>query len=74
MDYVNPLNEQVGGDHYKGMVIQPIEFCFKNKLNVCQSKVIKYITRYKHKNGLEDLIKAKHMVDILIELEYGDAD
>lgn len=68
------LDVQIGGSHYKDMKIQPIEFCFKNNLNVCQGKVIKYVTRYKNKNGLEDLKKAKHMIDLLIELEYGDAE
>ncbi len=67
----NPLDVQVGGDHYKNMAIQPIEFTHKNNLNFCQGNVIKYITRYKHKNGIEDLKKVKHYVDLLIELEYG---
>jgi len=66
------LDVQIGGNHYNNMTIQPIEYCFKNNLNVCQSKVIKYVTRYKTKNGLEDLQKAKHMIDLLIDFEYGD--
>ena len=41
-----------------------------NNLNYCQGDVIKYISRYKFKNGLEDLKKAKHYIDILIQLEY----
>lgn len=64
------LDKQIGGDHYKNMAIQPIEFCFKNNLNVCQSKVVKYITRYKNKDGKKDLEKAKHIIDLLIEMEY----
>jgi len=66
------LDVQVGGGHYKDMAIQPVEFCFKNNLNNCQSNIIKYVTRYKSKNGLEDLKKAKHYIDLLISLEYGD--
>ena len=66
------LNTQVGGSHYKDMAIQPIEFTHKNNLNFCQGNVIKYITRYKNKNGIEDLKKVKHYVDLLIELEYGE--
>lgn len=66
------LQNQIGGEHYKNMPIQPIEFCFKNELNVCQSKVVKYITRYGHKNGIEDLKKAKHMVELLAWLEYEE--
>lgn len=69
----NPLNQQVGGSHYKDFVIQPVEFTHKNKLNFCQGNVIKYISRYKNKNGLEDLKKVIHYVELLIELEYGDS-
>jgi len=67
-----PLDVQVGGSHYKSMTIQPIEFCFKNNLNICQSNIIKYICRYKTKNGIEDLKKAKHCIDLLIQLEYEE--
>ena len=68
----NPLNTQVGGSHYKDMAIQPIEFSMKNGLNACQHSVIKYICRYKNKNGKEDLLKAKHFIDLLIQLEYPE--
>jgi hypothetical protein len=60
---------QVGGSHYKDMVIQPTEFCQKNKLNFCESNVVKYICRWRSKGGLEDLKKVKHYVDLLIEIE-----
>jgi hypothetical protein len=70
----NPLDVQVGGDHYKNMPIQPIEFTHKNNLNFCQGNIIKYVTRYKNKNGKADLEKARHYVDLLIELEYGLKD
>lgn len=66
---MSALDSQVGGGHYKDMAIQPIEFTHKNNLNFCQGNVIKYICRYKNKNGLEDLKKVKHYVDLLIELE-----
>lgn len=65
------LKKQVGGNHYKQMKIQPIEFTMKNGLNFCQGNVIKYVTRYKSKNGKTDLEKAKHYIDLLIEMEYG---
>ena len=65
-----PLNTQIGGNHYKNLKIQPIEYIMANNLNYCQGDVIKYISRYKFKNGLEDLKKAKHYIDILIQLEY----
>lgn len=62
---------QVGGGHYKSMVIQPVEFCQKNRLPYCEANAIKYLCRHRDKNGLEDLKKAKHYIDLLIELEYG---
>ena len=65
-----PLNTQIGGNHYKNLKIQPIEYIMANNLNYCQGNAIKYLTRYKDKNGLEDLKKAKHYIDILIQLEY----
>ena len=65
-----PLDTQIGGNHYKNLKIQPIEYIMANNLNYCQGNAIKYLTRYKDKNGLEDLKKAKHYIDILIQLEY----
>lgn len=67
-----PLTKQVGGEHYKNYKIQPIEYAMANKLNYCQSNAIKYITRYRDKNGKEDLLKAIHNIEILLELEYGE--
>lgn len=63
---------QIGGNHYKDMPIQPAIFAFVNKLNVFQFSAIKYMCRYKLKGGREDLQKAKHMIDMLIEQEYPD--
>lgn len=65
------LDIQVGGSHYKDMPIQPIEFTHKNNLNFCQGNIIKYATRYKAKNGVEDLRKVKHYAELLAKLEYG---
>lgn len=67
---MNPLEKQEGGSHYKEMPIQPIEFITKNKLGYIEGNIIKYICRHKNKNGIEDLKKAKHYIDLLIELEY----
>jgi hypothetical protein len=61
---------QEGGNHYKKYKIQPTEFIHTNNLNFIQGNVIKYLLRYKDKNGLEDLQKAKHYIDLLIEYEY----
>jgi len=68
-DEGNAMTKQVGGNHYSKLAIQPVEYITKNKLTYLQGNVIKYITRYKDKNGLEDLQKARHYVDMLIELE-----
>ena len=65
------LDTQLGGEHYKKYAIQPVEFITKNKLGFLEGCVIKRICRYENKNGLEDLKKAKHEIDLLIELKYG---
>lgn len=66
------LSEQVDGDHYKNLVIQPAVYSFKNNLNWHQGEIVKYVTRYKSKNGKIDLNKAKHLIEMLMELEYDD--
>jgi len=71
MNKTNPLDVQIAGDHYKKYEIQPIEFCHKNKLPPCETAVIKYVCRHKEKNGIEDLKKAIHYLELLIELDYN---
>ena len=66
---LDALNVQVGGNHYKKYKIQPIEYAMANDLNYCQANAVKYITRYRDKGGVEDLRKAIHNLEILIELE-----
>jgi hypothetical protein len=63
---------QVGGSHYKDFAIQPIDFVIGNKLGFCEGNIIKYVCRHKKKGGLEDLLKARHYLDLLIEGEYPD--
>lgn len=63
------LDKQVGGSHYKDMAIQPIHFIMANGLGFCEGNAIKYICRYKAKNGVEDLEKALHYIEMLIENE-----
>jgi len=63
------LKEQIGGNHYSKLAIQPVTYINANGLSYLQGNVIKYVTRYKDKNGVEDLEKAKHYIDLLIELE-----
>ena len=65
------LDTQIGGEHYKKYAIQPVEFITNNELGFLEGCVIKRICRYENKNGLEDLKKAKHEIDLLIELKYG---
>jgi len=67
-DQLRKPKDQVGGDHYSNKKIQPIEFIEANNLGFHEANVIKYITRYKEKNGLEDLEKAKWYLDRLIEI------
>jgi hypothetical protein len=66
---VKPLDVQVGGTHYKKYKIQPVEFCHVNKIGPIESAAIWYLCRWRNKNGIEDLEKAKHFIDILIQLE-----
>lgn len=58
---------QVGGSHYNNKAIQPIDYIMANKLDFCEGNVIKYVTRHKEKNGLEDLQKAKQYIEFLIK-------
>lgn len=67
----SPLHTQVGGSHYKDMAIQPVEFIHANGLDYLTGNVIKYVCRHKTKNGVQDLLKARHYLDLLMELEYG---
>lgn len=60
----SPLTRQVGGDHYKKYIIQPIELTAMAGLNGLQSEVMGYVLRYKDKNGLQDLEKAYHTAEI----------
>jgi hypothetical protein len=68
----NALAVQEGGDHYKNLKIQPVEFIHANDLGFMEGCVVKYVSRYKRKNGLEDLKKARHFLDLLIQLEYPE--
>ena len=61
---------QVGGDHYKNLAIQPAEFIQKNKLAYCEGNAIKYVCRHRNKNGAQDIKKAIHYLEMLLEFEY----
>ena len=63
--------KQIGGSHYKDMKIQPSKFINDNKLLYPEGNVIKYILRHHAKGGKEDLEKAKHFIDMIIERDYS---
>ena len=64
---------QIGGDHYKNLPIQPIEYCQRNGLGAVESFVVKYVTRWKAKGGVDDLRKAIHLLEMLVEMEKAHA-
>ncbi|MCH2569366.1 MAG: DUF3310 domain-containing protein, partial [Pseudomonadales bacterium] len=66
---MSAIDKQIGGDHYKGMAIQPIQYIQANKLSYIEGNIVKYISRWRDKNGIEDLLKIKHYVEFLIEEE-----
>lgn len=63
------LNNQVGGNHYQKLVIQPIEFITRNNIPFCEGNIVKYISRYKFKDGIKDLHKALHYVALIKEYD-----
>lgn len=63
------LEVQVAGDHYKKHGIQPVEYIHTNNIGYFEGNVIKYVTRWRDKGGIADLEKAKHYIELLIELE-----
>ena len=65
----NALGKQVAGNHYKDLPIQPVEYIHANALGYFEGNVIKYVSRWRKKNGIADLEKAKHYIELLIELE-----
>lgn len=70
---MSALNEQVAGGHYKQLKIQPVEYIHANKIGYMEGNVIKYVTRWRDKGGIADLEKAKHYIELLIELEGRNA-
>ena len=70
-DELKGIGRQVGGDHYRRMKIQPVTFVLENGLGYVEGCVVKYVSRWRAKNGVEDLRKARHFLDLLIEFEEG---
>ena len=65
----NALSIQVGGGHYKDLNIQPVEYIHANGIGYFEGNVIKYVSRWRVKGGNADLLKARHYIDLLLELE-----
>ncbi len=64
---------QVGGDHYKDKSIQPWDYIISNNLGYLEGNIVKYVSRWKNKDGVRDLKKARHYLDKLIEtIEAND--
>ena len=70
-EYGKPSDKQIGGSHYKDCVIQPVDYIVKNNLDFLEGNVVKYITRHKTKNGIEDIRKVIHYADLILEKKYG---
>lgn len=68
----DPFDNQVGGNHYTTLKIQPMEYSMANNLDACQHTIIKYVTRFRQKNGLQDLYKAKHTLEMLIAITKAE--
>lgn len=64
-------SRQIGGSHYSGYAIQPFEYTYKNKLGWAEGEALKYLTRHRDKGGKQDLKKAIHILEMLMEAEYG---
>lgn len=69
---IDALGKQEGGDHYKTMRIQPVEFIVANELGFLEGNVVKYICRHHAKNGAQDIKKAIHYCEMLLEMYYDD--
>ena len=69
---MNPYKKQIGGSHYSRFNIQPSKFINDNKLLFAEGNAIKYICRHTHKGGKEDLKKAIHYIEMIIERDYSE--
>lgn len=67
---MSAFDRQEGGSHYSKLAIQPMVYSYRNKLDPVQHTIVKYVTRFRDKGDpLENLLKARHCIDMLIELE-----
>ena len=70
-EYGKAADKQVGGSHYKDCAIQPVDYIVENKLDFLEGNIVKYITRHKTKNGIEDIRKVIHYAELILEKKYG---
>ena len=69
----NANDVQIAGTHYKDKAIQPWDYIVANKLGYLEGNIVKYVSRWKDKGGIDDLRKARHYLDKLIEVnDYGN--
>jgi phage terminase large subunit-like protein len=62
---------QIAGTHYKSKAIQPWDYIVGNNLGYLEGNIVKYVSRWKDKGGVDDLKKARHYLDKLIEVQHG---
>lgn len=68
------LDRQVGGDHYKGQGIQPVEYIHSNDLSYFEGNIVKYTTRHKSKGKADDIRKVIHYAQMILHFEYGEEE
>jgi hypothetical protein len=66
---MSALDIQVAGTHYKALPIQPVQYIQANNIPYMEGNVVKYVSRWRTKGGMDDLRKAKHYLEMLIEFE-----
>lgn len=71
---MSALDKQIGGQHYKGFKIQPIQYITANNIPYIEGNIIKYISRWRDKGGVDDLDKVIHYVELLKEVEIGKSE
>ena len=69
---MSTYDKQIGGTHYRTMKIQPSKFVIENKMLFAEGNVVKYICRHPYKDGKQDLLKAIHFIEMIIERDYSD--
>ena len=70
----NALDHQVGGNHYSKYKIQPVECIQHLGLDFLRGNILKYLVRFQDKNGIEDIKKARHYAEMLLEKMKSDAE